>query len=134
MEQIANRTVISVMLAVPNTPEAVSWYQKALGARILWSLGSVAGVEIEGAPFFLHEPVRNRFNTPNELGSTTARIELFFDDPDGLVARAVRAGAAGGEVKDYAVTWGIHRQGGFTDPFGHVWLVGDKTPLRRYPG
>ena len=23
------------------------------------------------------------------------------------------------------------RQGGFTDPLGHAWLVGDKTPLLR---
>jgi PhnB protein len=30
------------------------------------------------------------------------------------------------------VSWGTHRQGGFTDPFGHVWLVGDKSPLQRY--
>jgi PhnB protein len=26
----------------------------------------------------------------------------------------------------------MHRQGGFTDPFGHVWLVGDKSPLQRF--
>jgi len=24
---------------------------------------------------------------------------------------------------------GIHRQGGFIDPFGHLWLVGDRSPL-----
>jgi hypothetical protein len=23
----------------------------------------------------------------------------------------------------------LHRQGGFTDPYGHRWLVGDKSPL-----
>jgi PhnB protein len=32
------------------------------------------------------------------------------------------------------VPWGIHRQGGFIDPFGHLWLVGDKSPLQRVPG
>lgn len=26
-----------------------------------------------------------------------------------------------------------HRQGEFRDPFGHVWLVGDKTPLKEFP-
>jgi PhnB protein len=25
--------------------------------------------------------------------------------------------------------WGAHRQGGFLDPFGHLWLVGDMSPL-----
>ena len=25
----------------------------------------------------------------------------------------------------------LHRQGGFSDPFGHLWPVGDKSPLTR---
>ena len=125
-------TLISCMLAVPNTPVAVDWYRKALGASVLWNLGSVAGLEIDGAPFFLHEPVANKFADPREIGTTTVRIEVFVDDPDAMIARAIQAGASGGEVKDYTVSWGIHRQGGFTDPFGHIWLVGDKSPLNRY--
>ncbi len=130
-----NKTAISVMLAVPDTPAAVEWYKKALGAQLLWSLGSVAGLEIEGAPLFLHEPVKNTFESPKVLGTTTARIELFADKPDEIIARALKAGAAGSlnDIRDYEVSWGIHRQGGFTDPFGHVWLVGDKSPLSRFP-
>jgi PhnB protein len=27
------------------------------------------------------------------------------------------------------VSMGTHRQGGFRDPFGHNWSVGDKSPL-----
>jgi len=118
------------MLAVPDTPAAVEWYKEALGARVLWSLGSVAGLEIEGAPFFLHEPVSGRFNSPLQLGTTTARVELFVDHPDSVISRALRTGAIGSldEIQDYEVPWGTHRQGGFTDPFGHIWLVGDKSP------
>lgn len=127
-------TVISLMLAVPDTPAAVAWYQKALGARLLWSLGSVAGLEIDGAPFFLHEPVEGRFNSPKELGTTTVRVEVFVDDPDAFIARAVEAGASGGKIENHSVPWGTHRQGGFTDPFGHRWLVGDKTPLQKFRG
>jgi PhnB protein len=123
------KTMISVMLAVPDTPKAVAWYQKALGAQLLWSLGSVAGLEIDGAPFFLHEPVKKTFTAPREIGTTTARVEVFVDDPDELIARAIEAGATGGEIKNHKLSWGTHRQGGFTDPFGHVWLVGDKSPL-----
>jgi uncharacterized glyoxalase superfamily protein PhnB len=121
------------MLAVPDTPAAVEWYKKALGARVLWSLGSVAGLEVDGAPFFLHEPVEGRFAAPHEIGTTTVRVEVFVDDPDLVIARAVEAGATGRKVEDYALSWGIHRQGGFTDPFGHIWLVGDKSPLNRFP-
>ena len=51
--------LISVMLAVADTPTAVEWYKRALDATELWSLGSVAGLEIAGAPFFLGEPADN---------------------------------------------------------------------------
>jgi uncharacterized glyoxalase superfamily protein PhnB len=92
-------------------------------------MGSVAGLEIDGAPFFLHEPVKNGFDSPKEIGATTVRVELFVGDPDGVIARAVEAGATGGDIANHVAPWGTHRQGGFTDPFGHVWLVGDRSPL-----
>jgi len=133
MKLPTQRTIISVMLAVPDTPTAVDWYEKALGAKLLWSLGSVAGLEINGAPFFLHQPVKNAFADPKEIGTTTARVEVFVDDPDELIARAVEAGATGGDIENYEAPWGTHRQGGFTDPFGQAWLVGDKSPLKRFP-
>lgn len=126
---MASSPVISLMLAVPDTPAAVEWYRQALGARVLWSLGSVAGLEIAGAPFFLHEPVAGSFVSPQAIGTTTVRVELFTDDPDGVIARAVAAGATGRPVVEHTAPWGIHRQGGFTDPFGHSWSVGDRSPL-----
>ena len=126
-------TALSVMLAVPDTPKAVAWYESALGARVLWSLGSVAGLEIDGAPFFLHEPVEGRFQSPAGLGVTTARVELFVDRPDDVIARAVAAGTTGGNIADHPCPWGTHRQGSFVDPFGHHWLVGDRSPLNRFP-
>lgn len=134
MESPARKTIISLMLAVPDTPAAVDWYKEALGARVLWSLGSVAGLEIDGAPFFLHQPVKNGFDNPKEIGTTTVRVEVFVDEPDGVIARAIEAGATGGDIKNHITPWGTHRQGGFTDPFGHVWLVGDKSPLSHFRG
>lgn len=128
-----SRVTISLMLAVPNTPEAVEWYGRALGARLLWSLGSVAGMQVNGAPFFLHEPVEGSFGSPTTMGATTVRVELFVDDPEEFVARAVAAGAGGNEIRDHEAPWGTHRQGGFKDPFGHVWNVGDRSPLERFP-
>lgn len=123
------------MLAVPDTPAAVAWYQRALGAKLLWNLGSVAGLEIEGAPFFVGQPERNGWETPGALGSTTFRVELFCDDPDAVIERAVTEGAVRGRhtVRNHPMPWGTHRQGGFVDPFGHVWFVGDKSPLNRFP-
>jgi PhnB protein len=61
--------VISVMLAVADTPTAVAWYTHALGATLLWSLGSVAGLEIAGAPFFLGNRPITAGKVPRSLGS-----------------------------------------------------------------
>ncbi|MES2776474.1 MAG: hypothetical protein V4722_20015 [Bacteroidota bacterium] len=129
------KTVISVMLAITDVPTAVAWYQKALGATVLWSLGSVAGLEIAGAAFFLGEPAGNGWESPEKLGITSARVEVFCDDPDAFIAKAVQAGANGSldKIKNHKALWGIHRQGGFVDPFGHIWLVGDRSPLHAFP-
>jgi PhnB protein len=100
--------VISVMLAVSDASAAARWYAQALGATTLWDLGGVVGMTVEGAPFFLGEPEHNGWDTPATAGTRTVRIE---------------------------VPWGTHRQGGFLDPFGHKWLVGDRSPLARHePG
>jgi PhnB protein len=127
--------VISVMLAVEDTPKAIEWYKRALGATVLWNFGSVAGIEIDGAPFFLGQPAANGWEIPAKLGVTSARVELFCDDPESVIARALDAGAKGSldNLEDHQRPWGVHRQGGFTDPFGHIWLVGDKSPLRPFP-
>lgn len=126
--------VISVMLAVPDAPGAAQWYAQALGATELWNLGGVVGLTVEGAPFFLGEPANNGWQTPAKASTRTVRIEVFVDDPDSFIARAVAAGADDSvdEIRDHQRPWGVHRQGGFTDPFGHLWLVGDRSPLSRH--
>ncbi len=117
------------MLAVPDAQAAASWYERSLGAVRLWDLGGVVGLRVEDAPFFLHEPVNPEFSTPAVLGVTTVRVEVFTADPDSFIERAVAAGAVGTPIDDHQRPWGVHRQGGFHDPFGHVWIVGDRSPL-----
>ena len=124
---------ISVMLIVPDAPAALAWYRDALGATTLWDLGGVAGLSVGGSPFFLHEVnPRNPAETdPGHVGVTSTRIEVFVDDPDSFIARAVSAGATlRSPVQEHRLPWGAHRQGGFHDPFGHSWSVGDRSPLR----
>ena len=127
--------LISVMLAVADAPGALAWYKQALGATELWNLGSVVGMEIDGAPVFLGEPEQNGWETPTKLGAPSARVEVFCDDPDAFIARAIRAGATGSldHIQNHEMPWGTHRQGSFIDPFGHKWLVGDRSPLNRHP-
>jgi PhnB protein len=124
---------ISLMLGVEDADAAVRWYREALGATVLWDVGGVAGLAIDGAEFFVGE-AGNTWHTPAELGGTTTRVEVFTDDPDAFATRAAAAGATyDDEVRDHETPWGPHRQGGFTDPFGHRWLVGDPSPLSAHP-
>jgi uncharacterized glyoxalase superfamily protein PhnB len=98
----------------------------------MWNLGGVAGLHLDGAPFLLHEavPGKKAEASPTDVGLTTTRIEVFVDDPDALIDRAARSGATSVErATMHETPWGAHWQGGFTDPFGHRWSVGDRTPL-----
>ena len=127
-------TQLSVMLIVPDAEAAISWYRTALGATELWNLGGVAGLQVHGAPFFLHEvnPRNPAEDSPQAVGVTSVRVELFVDSPDEVVQRAIAAGATlGSPIEDHHHFPGsVHRQGGFRDPFGHNWSVGNKAPLK----
>jgi len=96
-----------------------SWFSRRIGDR--------------RRAVFSAEPVKNSFSSPDQIGTRTARVELFVDQPDDVIAGAIKAGATGGDIQNHDVSWGTHRQGGFIDPFGHQWLVGDKSPLNRFP-
>lgn len=125
--------LLSVMLIVPDAAAALEWYMVALGAAELWNLGGVAGLHIDGAPFFIHEAVPGRTTepSPSDVGLTTTRIEVFVDEPGRFIDKAAEAGASAVDPPtDHKTPWGIHLQGGFTDPFGHRWSVGDRTPLQ----
>src|SRR6185295_18428042 len=101
--------VISVMLIVPDADAAVAWYQAALGATELWNLGGVAGLSIGGASFFIHQVNPDNPAETSPAGVTSVRVELFCDDPDEVVGRAVAAGAvAGSAVVNHQVPWGTH--------------------------
>jgi PhnB protein len=135
LEMSRSQPLISLMLAVPDAQAALAWYKRAVGATELWNLGSVVGMEIDGAPVFLGEPEQNGWEVPAKLGMPSARVEVFCDDPDAFIARALEGGANGSldRVRNHQMPWGSHRQGGFVDPFGHKWLVGDKSPLSPHP-
>jgi len=68
---------------------AVAWYERLL--ELLWRVGSVAGLEIHEAAFFVGEPANNGWDSPDKLGITSTRVEVFCEDPDTCIARAVQA-------------------------------------------
>jgi PhnB protein len=123
------------MLAVRDAQAAVAWYKQALDATVLWDLGSVVGLAVQGAPFLVGEPAANGWESPEVLGTTSVRVELFCEEPTTVLARVERTGGAKRvkAVQEHAMPWGTHRQGGFEDPFGHRWLVGDHSPLGDLP-
>jgi uncharacterized glyoxalase superfamily protein PhnB len=123
------------MLAVSDGNAAIAFYKTAFGATVLWHLDGghvVAGLSIEGAPFFLaHESPPYGTRSPDSAGFTTVRIELFVDDPAAVHKRALDAGAIEhSPVNEHThETAGPHpikrmAQGAVIDPFGHLWLIG----------
>lgn len=122
------------MLAVSDAGAAIEFYKRAFGAVEMWRIGepvAVAGLSIDAAEVFLAQESAVNPRSPDTVGHTTVRIELFVDDPEGVWERAIAAGARlGSPVEEHA-----HRlvgqaapmrmlQGGVVDPFGHIWLIG----------
>jgi PhnB protein len=130
------KTTIAPMLAVRGGAKAIDFYKKAFGAEELWRIVSddhvVAGLTVEGAPFFLaDESPEHGQRSPDSMAATTVRIELFVKDPKAVATRAVAAGATelAPVIEHQYETVGIqpiHKilQGAIRDPFGHIWLIG----------
>jgi PhnB protein len=107
-------TWISVMLIVPDAGTAVAWYEDALGATELWNLAGVAGQEVDGAPFSLHEinPKNPSATRPDRLAVTSTRIELFVDDQTASWSgQSPRAQGWALNSKTTSSLWRTHRQG-----------------------
>ncbi len=129
-------TQISPMLAVSDGKKAIEFYKAAFSAELLWQVEHdgqvVAGLEIEGAKFFLaHESPDYGTRGPASAGFTTVRIELFVDDPIAAYKQAVAAGATDRDrVREYEYEMTGPKpirkmlQGSVVDPFGHMWLIG----------
>jgi len=131
----ALNTRIAPMLAVRDGERAIEFYKAALGAVELWRIDAggsvVAGLSVDGAEFFLaDESPPHGTRSPASVDGTTVRIELFVDDPEAVLARAVAAGATVlSPITEHAHATVDHSsfrmlQGAFRDPFGHMWLVG----------
>jgi len=91
-------------------------------------------LELDGHKLFISDEFKPEEGgvclTPQTLGGSCVRITLNTDDADGVVERAVARGAR--VIMPVAdMFWGA-RYGQIIDPFGHIWLVGDKSPLSRH--
>jgi len=111
----------------------ISFYTNGLGAKELrrWSNDDgtihVAELSIDDNIFHPHEerPAGGQLD-PLKVKGVTSLVGLFTEDVDGLVQRAVAAGAILIEPPqsfDYG-----YRQGIIKDPFGHLWLIQKRIP------
>lgn len=128
---------ISVTLFVRHGDEerAIAFYQDALGAEVMLRhalpTGALAGatlaigdsvISVAGAnPKRDADPTLGGPRSPSVLGTSAAIFDLYVDDVDTAMRRAVEAGATiRNQIED--ATWG-DRIGAFVDPFGHIWLL-----------
>lgn len=123
------QTRFAPMLVQQDGATAIAFYQKAFGASELqrWSNDNgtvhVAEMSIDGAVFHLREESKQDGHfSPASMGGTSCIVELFVEDPQGLAARAVAAGARLlNPVMDRVETG--YCQGTIVDPFGHRWSL-----------
>lgn len=121
------KTTLAPLLNVRNGARAVAFYKAAFGAEEIFVLdnegGVVAHLSIGGADFWLaDESLQHQNPSPDAVGGCSARMVLTVEDPDGVFARAVAAGAQIlWPVEDQSYHW---RVGRVVDPFGHHWEIG----------
>ncbi len=128
-------TTITPNLSVRNGTLAVEFYKAAFGATELWRMASpdgpiVAEMSIGGARFLLADESPEHANfSPESLGGSSVRIDLFVADPDNFQARAIAAGAK--EAFAVADQDFGYQMGRVMDPFGHHWMIGRPLGARR---
>jgi len=120
------KTTFSPQLVISHGVTDISFYIKVFGAKELRRFSNddgsihVSELEIDGQVFHLHEEGHDNF-CPLKMGGSTVSIGLWVDDVHAIIANAEAAGAViTSPVQDYDYGY---RQGAFTDPFGHHWLI-----------
>jgi PhnB protein len=119
---------VTPYLAVDDAAKAIDYYKKAFGAKERMRMEAPGGkighaeLEIGDSLVMLSDPFpQSSSKPPKELGGTSGGVFMYVEDVDGVVKRAVDAGATVTmEVADQF--WG-DRFGTITDPFGQSWSI-----------
>jgi len=127
----ANEAILAVTpyLAVRDARAAIDFYRSAFGAVELLVIEESDGrighatLGIGAGEIYLADehPDFEAVVGPETLGGTSVTIDLEVADVDGVVDRAVDAGATLVRPPDHPAS-GV-QAGKIRDPFGHVWLI-----------
>ncbi len=119
-------------LIVHNGPAALEFYKGVFGAEEVHRMTRPGSdklmhgeLSLDGHKVFVCDEFPasegGTCKSPQTLGGTGVRVTLLVDDADGVVERAVAAGArVSMAVQD--MFWG-GRYGKIVDPFGHEWGI-----------
>lgn len=115
-------------LTVKNAVRAIEFYASAFGARELFHLTGPDGrighaeLEIGHCRIMLSDEYPDyEALSPETVGGSPVKFQLYVDDADAAVDRALRAGAT--LVRPVADQFYGDRSGMVTDPFGHSWFI-----------
>lgn len=114
-------------LSIKDAARAIDFYKEAFGATEIFRLTEPSGrlghaeILIGKARISLADeyPEYNVVG-PQSLGGSPVVIQLYVEDVDAVVARAVAAGAT--VLQPVSDQFYGDRSGKVKDPFGHVWI------------
>lgn len=119
---------VTPYLCVQGAAAAIAFYKKVFGAKEVMRMPGPAGtighgeIQIGDSRIMLADEFPEiNFRGPRSVGGTPVNIHLYVPDVDGLVKKAVAAGAK--LLRAPADQFYGDRGASLEDPFGHVWHV-----------
>ena len=117
---------VTPYLACKGAARAMDFYKQAFGAAEVMRMpgpgGSIGHAEMrigDSRIMLTDEYPDMDFLSPQTRGGTTVHIHVYVRDVDGMVERAVAAGAK--LLRPVEDQFYGDRSGSVQDPFGHVW-------------
>ena len=119
---------VTPYLVVDGAGAAIEFYGKVLGAtermRLPGPDGTIGHAELQLGDSLImvaDEAPQLGLRGPRAIGGAPVTISVYVEDVDGVVERAVRAGAT--VLRPVEDQFYGDRSGQFEDPFGHRWSV-----------
>lgn len=119
---------ITPYLSIEGAADAIDFYKRAFGATEVMRLaqpdGRIGHAELQlgdSRVMLADEVPEMDFRSPHSIGGTPVHLHLYVENVDGVVSRALAAGAK--LVRPVQDQFYGDRLGSVADPYGHVWHV-----------